>query len=151
MFAGMRFSLHSLHTRDDASGSSMAQSTMSASSKSAGSKCLSLWETCPSETRKATSSFRPDVGQITVTLASALRAWRMRPAATYARHVVSYCIIDIYISGAEIRMKDDSYTSPPPTTTIFLSLACQAIIREPPPWTGGYLCDMVTGNQSVYH
>ena len=41
-------------------------------------------------------------------------------------------------------------TSPPPTTTICLSFACHATINEPPPWTGGNLCDIVEIAMGLY-
>lgn len=35
-------------------------------------------------------------------------------------------------------------TSPPPTTRTFLSLTCQATIIDPPPWTSGNFCAMMS-------
>ena len=84
MFAGTFFSLQSFQMVVDAAGSSMATSTMSAPSRSDGSNTRSTCVICFCDTRKATSSFRPDAGQTTVTLASALRQLRIRPAATWA-------------------------------------------------------------------
>lgn len=82
MLAGTLFSLHSFQMVVEAAGSSMATSTMSVLSRSDGSNSRSMCVTCFSAIRYATSSFSPDAGQTTVTLASALRQLRMRPEAT---------------------------------------------------------------------
>jgi hypothetical protein len=53
------------------------------SSRSEGWKVRGMWVTWFWATRKATSGESPEVGETTVTRASALRRWRMRPAATW--------------------------------------------------------------------
>jgi hypothetical protein len=134
MLAAMRLSLQSFQTCEEASGSSMAQSTMSTPSRSHGSKLRSICVICFWATRNATSSFNPEAGQTTVTRASALRVFRMRPAATYRKYVDQHQ--DAYSCQSQL------LTSPPPTTNTCLSFICQARINEPPPCTSGNF-DMV--------
>lgn len=104
MFAGIRFSLQSCQTRVEAAGSSIAHSTMSAPSRSRGSKVRSMCVTRFCEILKDTSSFSPERGHTTDTLASALRAWTIRPAAT--------CLGgQRYISPIIHRRKEELYLS----------------------------------------
>lgn len=99
MLAAILFCLHSFQMTVEAAGSSMATSTMSVPSRSDGSNTRSMWVTRPCEIRKATSSLRPEAGQTTVTLASALRQFRIRPAATCRRVAVSQCRSRLRLCG----------------------------------------------------
>lgn len=83
MLAGMRRSRQRRQMAEDAAGSSTAQRTRSAVSRSVGRKRRSWWVTWLWAMRWATSGERPEVGQMTVTRAEALSERRMRPAATW--------------------------------------------------------------------
>ncbi len=73
MLAGMRRSLQSFHILVDASGSSTATRTMSAMSRSAGSKSRSICVTSPGPPGRRLRHSASSLGDTTVTLASALR------------------------------------------------------------------------------
>lgn len=132
MLAGMRRALQSFQISVEAAGSSIAVRTSDreGSSRSEGTNLRSMWVTCLWAMRCATSRLRPEVGETTVTRASALRQFSMRPAATCAwRDNQSL----VHRNGEG----DQELTSPPPTTRTFLPLICQARIKLPPPCTCG--------------
>lgn len=131
MLAGTLIFLQYFHILVEASGSSIAVRTIATSfsgSRSMGRKTRSRCVICPFLIRKATSSLSPSAGHTTVTLASALRRLRTRPAATWT-----------YLSQAcWWFINPGPHTSPPPTTRTFFLLICHAKMREPPPCTSGY-------------
>ena len=84
----------------------------------------------------------PDEGQTTVTWASALRQWRMRPAATCLKSKkIAYKqeILEVRYG----KVVSVQHTSPPPITMTGLSRTCQARIRDPPPWILGNLVELM--------